>query len=246
MIEELHQLGLTKGEAKVYVALLQLGSSTVGPIVKKASVAYSNIYEILNRLSEKGLVSHQTKEKTKYYQATNPKNLGEFLKEQEEQIQLKQQDFKTIQPQLQKLLEQHHRQEAEIYTGTKGLRTAYENLLEGSKKTGGLFFYVHNEQYYEESELFYRKLWKKIDRHGVTWKGLSSKEFKSTKLTQKYPSFITQRYVDFPLPGIIDIVGNKTLITTWQEQPVGILIHSKEIAKNFRDYFDTIWKTATE
>jgi sugar-specific transcriptional regulator TrmB len=66
---ELTKLGLTEGEAKVYLALLKLGSSTVGPIVKKSKVAYSNIYEVLERLISKGLVSFIKKEKTKYFQA---------------------------------------------------------------------------------------------------------------------------------------------------------------------------------
>ena len=43
------KIGLTEGEAKVYLALSELGSSTVGPIVKKSRVAYSNIYDILQQ-----------------------------------------------------------------------------------------------------------------------------------------------------------------------------------------------------
>ena len=60
---DLLKIGLTEGEAKVYIALTELGSSTVGPIVKKAKVAYSNVYDILNRLIEKGIVSFITKNK---------------------------------------------------------------------------------------------------------------------------------------------------------------------------------------
>ena len=57
---------LTEGEAKVYEALLFLGSSTVGPIVTRSKVSYSNIYEVCDRLTAKGLVSHIVKEKTKH------------------------------------------------------------------------------------------------------------------------------------------------------------------------------------
>ena len=81
--EQLQQLGLTEGESKVYEALLSLGSSTVGPIVKKSGVAYSNIYEILNRLLEKGFVSFVTKEKTKYFQAAEPTRIKDYLEKQE-------------------------------------------------------------------------------------------------------------------------------------------------------------------
>ena len=40
---ELLKVGLTDGEAKAYLALSELGSTTVGPIVKKSGVSYSNI-----------------------------------------------------------------------------------------------------------------------------------------------------------------------------------------------------------
>ena len=40
-LHELLKIGLTEGEAKVYLALSELGSSTVGPIVKKTKVANS-------------------------------------------------------------------------------------------------------------------------------------------------------------------------------------------------------------
>ena len=73
---DLLKIGLTEGETKVYLALSKLGSSTVGPIVKESKVAYSNIYDILNRLIEKGIVSFIIKQKTKYFQAASPSNLG--------------------------------------------------------------------------------------------------------------------------------------------------------------------------
>ena len=86
--DTLQELGLTEGEAKVYEALLTLGNSTVGPIVKESGVAYSNAYEILERLMEKGLVSYNLKEKTKFFQAAEPTRLREYLEKQEEQTVL--------------------------------------------------------------------------------------------------------------------------------------------------------------
>jgi len=63
--DKLKQIGLTDGEARAYFALLEIGPSTVGPIVARSNIAYSRIYEVLNRLIEKGLVSFVSKEKTK-------------------------------------------------------------------------------------------------------------------------------------------------------------------------------------
>ncbi|MBS3102745.1 hypothetical protein J4458_04845 [Candidatus Woesearchaeota archaeon] len=49
-LEILQRVGLTPGEAKIYLALLELGQSTTGPIVNKSKVSTSKTYKILERL----------------------------------------------------------------------------------------------------------------------------------------------------------------------------------------------------
>lgn len=244
--DKLQQLGLTAGEAKVYEALLIIGSSTVGPIVKKAKVAYSNIYEILNRLLGKGLVSFIIKERTKYFQAEEPTQIKEYLDKKEEKLLKNKKTFEDLLPQLKKLKSfVNNQEEAEIFIGEKGLMRAYEKLLENSNKNDqGLFFYVHKEESYETSEKFYVKSWSLMRKFRNKWRGISACGLKDTKLVKRYPNFIEQRYVKFPVPGNIDILGDRVLITTWEMKPIGILIHSLEMANNFRNYFESVWKVA--
>ena len=42
---------LTMGESKVYQALVELGESPIGNIIKLSKVSHSKIYDILKRLS---------------------------------------------------------------------------------------------------------------------------------------------------------------------------------------------------
>lgn len=239
---ELQQLGLTKGEAKVYESLLILGSSTVGPIVKKADIAYSNIYEVLSRLTEKGLVSFTIKEKTKYFQAVEPIRIKDYLDKQEEELQKSKYVFGSLLTQLNGLKNTAKKEETEIFFGERGVMTAYEHLLSGTGKNDeGVFFYVHNKEYYAKSEKFYVRSWALLKRYSKKWKGISNESFKDTALVKGYPGLIEQRYVAFPLPGNIDIIKDKTLITVWRNKPFAILIQSEEVADNFRDYFYSIW-----
>lgn len=48
------------------------------------------------------------------------------------------------------------------------------------------------------------------------------------------------RYVDFPIPANMDIVGNKVLIISWKKDVSCVLIHSVEIASSMRTYFDSV------
>ncbi|MFH1500786.1 MAG: helix-turn-helix domain-containing protein [archaeon] len=243
---DLLKIGLTEGEAKVYLSLTELGSSTVGPIVKKASVAYSNIYDILNRLIEKGLVSFIIKNKTKYFQAASPSNLIEYLDKKESEIVKQKSELKKVMKELEKLRESKSQGEAEIFVGLKGLRTAYEKLWPEFRKDKdeNLYFYIHDKDYGEKADLFYFsiiKILKKIKSRGIgdeqSRKSVFIKKFKNKK-------FAKVRYVDFPVPGNIEIFRDKMLIISWREPIIGVLVTSPSIAENFKQYFESVWKIA--
>ena len=74
-------IGLTKREIKVYLALLELGSTTVGNILDKTRIPSSKIYEILRRLQDKGLVSYVKIENKRHYQAADPNSILSLLDE---------------------------------------------------------------------------------------------------------------------------------------------------------------------
>src|SRR3989338_4398605 len=122
MKEELKQIGLTEGESKVYLALLKIGSSKVGAIVRESGVSYSKIYEVLGRLIEKGLASFIIKEKTKYFQAVEPNRIKDFLDNQEKEILNNKKVLEKIMPQLNNLELGDKRSNAQIFMGLNGLK----------------------------------------------------------------------------------------------------------------------------
>ena len=103
-MKPLERIGLTKSEIAVYLALLKLGQTTAGPIVDEARVTRSKIYDILERLKNKGLVSYITKQSTKYFSAADPHTILHYLDEKESEIKEEKSSVLKILPQL--LLEQ--------------------------------------------------------------------------------------------------------------------------------------------
>jgi sugar-specific transcriptional regulator TrmB len=84
VIDELASLGLTAGEARVYLTLLKAGPSKVGAIVRDSRVSYSKIYDVLERLAAKGLVSHITIGKIRHFSAAEPYRLHDYIQKKEE------------------------------------------------------------------------------------------------------------------------------------------------------------------
>ena len=241
-IQELQKIGLTEGEAKVYLALSELGSSTVGPIVKESKVAYSNIYDILNRLIDKGIVSFITKNKTKHFQAAPPTNLLEYLNNKEKEITKQKASLKNVLSKIEKLQQGKQNQEAEIFLGIKGLKSAYEKLIENpDEEKEILFFNIYKKEYSEQFDLFYKSisdLSKNLKNRGIV-----NKDYKKSWFA-KQAKFLKMKFVDFPIPGNIDILENKILIVSWQPTITAILIHSENIANTMRTYFDEVWEIA--
>jgi sugar-specific transcriptional regulator TrmB len=239
---ELLKAGLTEGEAKVYLALSELGSSTVGPVVKKSKVSASNIYDILNRLIEKGIVSFVVKSKTKYYQAATPKNLLSYLENREKEIKYQREEMEKILPNLEKLQEKHIKQEAEVFLGKRGLKTAYEKMLGKAEKNDTIFFsYLYDEEYAEEADLFYNSIQELSKKVKVI--GIANKEYKKSWFAKK-AKFLNTKFVDYPIPGNIDVFKDMVLIVSWKPEVVGILIKSESIAEGFKNYINNVWKKA--
>src|SRR3989344_459723 len=122
----LQEIGLTDSEIKVYLALLELGSSKKGPIVKKSGITSSKVYEVVDKLIKKGMASYVTKDGVRYFNAAPPSRIKDYLNEKEAQLKEQEIELNEILPSLelkQKLAERGT--EAEIYRGWKGMQTAY-------------------------------------------------------------------------------------------------------------------------
>lgn len=244
-VSNLVRIGFTDGEAKVYLSLIELGSSTVGPIVKKARVAYSNVYDILNRLIGKGVVSFILKSKTKYFQATSPEVLLEYVNKREMEIIAQKELLKEIIPQIASLQEFKSEQEAEVFVGIKGIKGAYEKLFSNrvNKNEEDLFFYTHKEEYSELVDTLYHEINRK---HTINIKsrGIANEFFKNSSIVKTWFSKDNIKFVDFPVPGNIDIFQDKILIISFKQPIIGILIKSASLVDSMKEYFESIWMVA--
>jgi HTH-type transcriptional regulator, sugar sensing transcriptional regulator len=255
--EGLNQLGLTDGEAKVYLSLLKLGSAKVGAIVRDSTISYSKVYDVLQRLSMKGLVSQIVVDNIKHFNAVEPYRLYEYLKRKEEELITQKGIIDKIIPQLAEFAKDNRNKKkssAEIFVGDSGLRTAYEILFSNSsrrsKKNNGFYkdsvlryFYPH-AGYHEVATPFYSRLYQFQKSKRIKHKGLATIAFKNSMQFKGVPKDVNMRFVNFPLPGTMDILGDKLLIISWNYIATGILIISEEIAEHFKSYFDKIWEIA--
>lgn len=116
MKEKLKQLGLRPNEIKVYTTLLDLGQSTVGPMVKKTGMHRQLVYDALFNLEAKDMVLKTTKSNRFYFSVADPVSLVNHVKQQELLARSVAQEVN------EKLVGQKKGQEIKIYEGEKAFR----------------------------------------------------------------------------------------------------------------------------
>lgn len=129
-MQQLKDLGLTDGEIAVYRALLKIGQSTKTAIVDESGISPANLYDIANRLAEKGLVAITTIDNVKHFSAAHPEALKDLLESKRKAIDEQELTLGNILPQLRAEYEETStKQSVEIFTGWEGLKTVFADML---------------------------------------------------------------------------------------------------------------------
>lgn len=248
-LEKLKEIGLTTGEIKVYGALLEIGLSAKGKISKKAGVSESKIYEILNRLSKKGLVSFVEKRKggriVMHYKANDPVMLKEFLNAKRHEIDNEEKIVEKFLPLLKmkmKAVEKEY--SAVIYEGFNGIKTANKELLENAiKGDEWLAMGIRSDKPKE-----YNLYWINFLRQRAA-KGIKARAIFVDKNTWYFNEFIKLKltkvaYLPSISPAAIIVFGSNVMLYNYEEYPSCLKIVNNGIAESFKSLFESMWKIA--
>src|SRR3989344_8681159 len=129
----LENLGFTSGESKVYLTLLKIGESKVGPVIKESEISRSKVYDILERLISKGVISSIRKNDILFYQALSPKFIFNYINEKQKELQQESKILEQIMPQLTSLLPKRDL-DVKTYTGIKGFKKVIDRTIEELQK----------------------------------------------------------------------------------------------------------------
>jgi DNA-binding MarR family transcriptional regulator len=240
------KLGFNVNEAKAYVALLRRGSADAGQLIKDTKFHKNIVYDNLEKLIDKGLVSHIENEGKKVFRVAAPDALSAYLQEEQEELDEKKalaaQLSENIKVARTKLPAAHR---AEVYRGVKALKSFYFNMLApgtpyvviGAPKAS---VDIMGEAFWLNFNL--RRIEKKVHVRMIFNNSLReySKQVKH-KLTEirfmeQDSEPLTETHI---WPGHVGIV-------VWSEEPVAFIIEDKEVEKSYREFFEKLWREAKE
>jgi sugar-specific transcriptional regulator TrmB len=161
-------LGLSEHEGVIYLAALKLGSASISDLAREARIHRPEVYKCIPMLKQKGLLSESLQGKRTIYIAESPRKL-------EEQLTKLTHTFKEALPDLLQLYSTTiDRPTIKVFSGKKGIRRVYEDLLFTCKKGDTFYRYESHKNYKENKkylpEQYFERIRDKqeIDRYIIT------------------------------------------------------------------------------
>jgi sugar-specific transcriptional regulator TrmB len=239
----LEELGLTKNEALIYLFLLKAGETTTGKIIKETGIANSRVYESLNSLISKGIVSYNIQKDGKHFKAEDPKKFIELEEQRKKKVQ-------ELIPGLSSLINRGEKETTTaVYEGFEGFRTAFRKIIEDCPKNEEIYILGFSEpkEKSESLRLFLSNLNLKSTQKKQNLKIILDKSVKDTlgkdREREKYSEvrYMPEGYIS---PAAVDIFQDYVYMFLWEEKPFVFMIKNKMIAESFKQYFNFLWKIA--
>jgi sugar-specific transcriptional regulator TrmB len=239
-------VGFSGKEIAVYVALLSLGKGIVTKISRTASISRTTTYDVLDNLSQKGLVNISGKEPKQEYVAEPPEKLEKFIKKEIEKKNNNLNRIQDIIPELRSIYKEGERPKIKFYEGLSGLEEVYNDTLTAKETIVAYACYEDMEpllpKYFES--YYKRRVKNKIFARGIAPKTDMAIEHKNKDVEEMRELSLVPKDKYYFTPDI-EIYDNKVMIASWKDK-LGIIIESAEISDAMKKIFELAWIGARE
>ncbi|MBU0615782.1 MAG: hypothetical protein KJ601_06835 [Nanoarchaeota archaeon] len=227
MIEVLKQIGLSEGEAKVYLALVNLKRSQPGKISQETGMHRRTVYHALEALIRLELI----KKEQQSYVANDPKKLYSLIDVQQEQLDI-------ALPSLKADYEaSKDTQISNFFRGINGLKTILDDMI--IKKSD--IFVIGNPNFTDEYAKTFERFDSRRRKTGIKMRFVCTRKYDHIPIKAAQFRFLPEQY---DTVSNTYAYANKIAIIHWANEPLIISIKLAEMTKAYKDYFDILWRIA--
>lgn len=232
----LEEIGFTPSEIKVYEALLRLGDSKSGPIIREAELPGSVVYRALDKLEKKGLVGFSVINRVKHFTAVPPARIVEYVDEKKEEVS-------RLAEEMGKTIPVRSTQITSVFQGFRGFKSVWNDTLTAAKK-GDAICVLGAGPRNREFELYFRKYHQKRIKAGIIYKIIYNMDALHVARFRKKSELVEIRIMPqgFESPVWFGTYGDKAVIGILTKEPTMVVINDKRIVESFKQYFNFFWK----
>lgn len=241
----LKNFGLSEKEIAVYLALIDLGPSSVREISAKSKVNRGTTYDILKALIAEGLVSYYNKESKQYFTAEEPEKLLSALDQKQEDLLEVRKNIEESLPFIRTLFEkQGGKPVVKFYEGAKGVRQIFEDVLEEVSRSPEKSYYLYSSSTAEDRKNIYGAMpdysEKRVNR-GISVKIISLGEGGKAAGLDERKTMVGSSQGLKATHEIIYAGKVAHLGIDKSGEPVGVVIQNEEIYKMQKVIFEFNW-----
>ena len=249
-IEVLRSLGITDAEITTYLTLLKKGDLLASQVSELTKIHRTNVYDILEKLIQKGLVGFQIIEKKKYFRAADPKHITVYFEEQLFNLKNRRSDVDGLIKDLQEIQETPKKmQDVEVFTGKNGLKVFLEEFAKDASFHDAFSFVSSSGKVFETLEFYFPHYIRRVMKLRLKGRILAQRSIVKHKLFFR-PLGLRMRWLPETYePSSTFVVMNDKLgiyNILEGEDPFIIMIRSESIAQAYKDQFDLMWKSASK
>ncbi|HAO64929.1 TPA: hypothetical protein DCQ44_03030 [Candidatus Taylorbacteria bacterium] len=237
LIQSLIGAGLNDKEARVYIALLQLGTASAYSISVKSGLKKPTTYVILDELLKKGLVLKIPRAKKQQYMAKQP---DEFFEMAEERLR----NAKKALPELKSLSQKETDTKVLLYEGLKGMEQICFYKMDELHDTEDIGFWSKSEGvsegFFEIANRWAQNLIKNnITMSGITPDNRSVHDWMPQHPAMKHTYLVPES--DYSSKVSIDVTKSFVRIVDGHALQ-GIIIENERVAETLRQIFKMVMK----
>lgn len=232
ILEVLKEIGFEERESKIYLSLLKEQEQTALSLSRNTKIDRTTIYDLLEKLIQKGIVSQTTKNNSKTYKALESKSLLTHFKEKYSSLELILPLLTSMQSKKQEKLS------CELFQGKEGLKTPLKELIETGKDYKAINITREFEEilgYFIDSGVL------KLNESNAEEMIIAEKNAKFKKLKNGKYKFLDKKLLS-PLTTVI--YQDTVLFILWTEPYFAIRIKNKQFAQAQEEYFSLLWQLA--
>ena len=243
----LKKIGLSENEIKVYLFLLANGKSTAYDIGKKISIYRVHVYDKLEQLIRKGMVTHINIGPKKYFHATNPKKIMQYIEDKRKYMEFVETELSRLIPELESL-EKIPKEDTsvEVFEGNEGLKYILKDIIQSRSEV--LLTGIDDKKYSEALPVFMKQYFRDLKRYKIHERIITQKKKgifvfdKNVAPTTNYRFLETMQFN----PTNTFIYSNKIVIVIWGTPVTAIMVKNKGVANTYRNHFEYLWKIASK
>lgn len=243
----LQKIGLTQNEIKIYIELLKSGTSTAYDIGKRTGLYRVHVYDKVEQLMRKGLVTHIYRGAKKFFQATHPSKITQYIDDKKIELESQGDAIRSILPELEAMA--HLPKEdtfVEVFKGSEGLKYFLKDILKEDREV--LITGIDDKKYQESLPVFMKQYFRDLKKNKIKERVITSKRKNIFMFDKKLAPTTQYRFLEEKQfnPTNTFVYGNNVVIVTWGSPVTAVMIKNNDIADTYRSHFEHLWRLASK